>query len=67
MGRKIKILGFLTVYCGTIIKIFMTHGIKGVIAMGIFLMAVGTLMARSDFELSFNEDDEDDEDDFWED
>lgn len=63
MGNKIRLLGFLTIYCGAIIKAYLTHGIPGVIFMGIFLMAVGTIMSKSEIEISFNKD----EDDFWED
>lgn len=63
MGRKIRLLGFLTIYCGAMIKVYTTHGIPGVVAMGIFLMAVGTVMSIGDIKISFNEDDDDD----WED
>lgn len=63
MGKKIRLLGFLTIYCGAIIKAYMTHGILGVVAMGIFLMAVGTVMSIGDIKISFNENDDDD----WED
>jgi len=63
MGNKIRLLGFLSIYGGTIVKVYLTHGIPGVVFMGIFLMAIGTIMSKSEIEISFNEN-EDDEDDF---